>query len=242
MERVWTSYLTEDDKLVIEKGGYGKSRGLGTSPMLVVIDAQYNYVGEDKPVGEQLAEWPSGGGAPAWAAIRRIRPLVEEARSAGVPVLFTTNCLMPPKASYQDRVFTTEVVSFPGLTHIGEDKDFTPLIEKAKALGGYAQEHPMTGLNGGTTVTTGFGHHAVLSVAEPVISAIKSGDLSHIFLVGGCDGARPGRNYYTEFVRQTPKDTAVLTLACGKFRFNDMDLGTVGGLPRLMDMGQCNDA
>lgn len=91
MERVWTSYLTEDDKLVIEKGGYGKSRGLGTSPMLVVIDAQYNYVGEDKPVGEQLAEWPSGGGAPAWAAIRRIRPLVEEARSAGVPVLFTRN-------------------------------------------------------------------------------------------------------------------------------------------------------
>ncbi len=158
------------------------------------------------------------------------------------PILFTTNCLMPPKASYQDRVFTTEVVSFPGLTHIGEDKDFTPLIEKAKALGGYAQEHPMTGLNGGTTVTTGFGHHAVLSVAEPVINAIKSGDLSHIFLVGGCDGARPGRNYYTEFVRQTPKDTAVLTLACGKFRFNDMDLGTVGGLPRLMDMGQCNDA
>lgn len=158
------------------------------------------------------------------------------------PILFTTNCLMPPKASYQDRVFTTEVVSYPGLTHIGTDKDFTPLIEKAKALGGYAQEHPMTGLNGGTTVTTGFGHHAVLSVAEPVISAIKSGDLSHIFLVGGCDGARPGRNYYTEFVRQTPKDTVVLTLACGKFRFNDMDLGTVGGLPRLMDMGQCNDA
>ena len=158
------------------------------------------------------------------------------------PVLFTTNCLMPPKSSYADRVFTTEVVSFPGLTHIGEDKDFTPVIEKALALGGYAEPQHFTGINGGAAVTTGFGHHAVLSVADTVVEAVKSGALKHIFLVGGCDGARTGRNYYTEFVKQTPADTAVLTLACGKFRFNDMELGTIGGLPRIMDMGQCNDA
>ena len=158
------------------------------------------------------------------------------------PVLFTTNCLMPPKASYADRVFTTAVVSYPELTHIGEDKDFTPVIEKALALGGYAENMVFTGINGGSTVVTGFGHGAVLSVAEQVIDAVKSGAVRHFFLVGGCDGARPGRNYYTEFVKQTPADTVVLTLACGKFRFNDLDLGTIGGLPRLMDVGQCNDA
>ena len=158
------------------------------------------------------------------------------------PVLFTTNCLMPPKASYADRVFTTAVVSYPEITHIGEDKDFTPVIEKALALGGYNEDKPFTGINGGSTVVTGFGHGAVLSVAEQVIEAVKSGAIRHFFLVGGCDGARPGRNYYTEFVKQTPADTVVLTLACGKFRFNDLDLGTIGGLPRLMDVGQCNDA
>ena len=158
------------------------------------------------------------------------------------PVLFTTNCLMPPKASYADRVFTTAVVSYPEITHIGEDKDFTPVIEKALALGGYNEDKPFTGINGGGTVMTGFGHGAVLSVAEQVIEAVKSGAIRHFFLVGGCDGARPGRNYYTEFVKQTPADTVVLTLACGKFRFNDLDLGTIGGLPRLMDVGQCNDA
>lgn len=158
------------------------------------------------------------------------------------PVLFTTNCLMPPKASYADRVFTTEVVSYPGAVHIGEDKDFTPVIEKALELGGYAEDQEFTGINGGKTVTTGFGHNAVLSAADKVIDAIKAGDLKHIFLVGGCDGARSGRSYYTEFVKQTPSDTAVLTLACGKYRFNDLDLGSVGGLPRIMDMGQCNDA
>ena len=158
------------------------------------------------------------------------------------PVLFTTNCLMPPKASYADRVFTTAVVSYPEITHIGEDKDFTPVIEKALALGGYNEDKPFTGINGGGTVMTGFGHGAVLSVAEQVIGAVKSGAVRHFFLVGGCDGARPGRNYYTEFVKQTPADTVVLTLACGKFRFNDLDLGTIGGLPRLMDVGQCNDA
>ena len=158
------------------------------------------------------------------------------------PVLFTTNCLMPPRASYADRVFTTAVVSYPEITHIGEDKDFTPVIEKALALGGYNEDKPFTGINGGGTVMTGFGHGAVLSVAEQVIDAVKAGVIKHFFLVGGCDGARPGRNYYTEFVKKTPADTVVLTLACGKYRFNDLDLGTIGGLPRLMDVGQCNDA
>ena len=158
------------------------------------------------------------------------------------PILFTTNCLMPPKASYADRVFTTEVVSFPGMTHIGQDKDFTPVIEKALALGGFETDRTFPGINGGESLTTGFGHNAVLSVADTVIGAVKAGALKHIFLVGGCDGARAGRNYYTEFVKQTPADTAVLTLACGKYRFNDLDLGSLGGLPRLMDMGQCNDA
>ena len=158
------------------------------------------------------------------------------------PILFTTNCLMPPKASYADRVFTTEVVSFPGMTHIGEEKDFTPVIEKALELGGFDSDRRFPGINGGESVTTGFGHNTVLSVADTVIGAVKAGALKHIFLVGGCDGARAGRNYYTAFVKQTPADTAVLTLACGKYRFNDLDLGTIGGLPRIMDMGQCNDA
>ena len=158
------------------------------------------------------------------------------------PVLFTTNCLMSPRASYADRVFTTAVVSYPEITHIGEDKDFTPVIEKALELGGYNEDKPFTGINGGSTVMTGFGHGAVLGVADQVIEAVKSGAIRHFFLVGGCDGARPGRNYYTEFVKQTPADTVVLTLACGKYRFNDLDLGTIGGLPRLMDVGQCNDA
>lgn len=158
------------------------------------------------------------------------------------PILFTTNCLMPVKDSYADRVFTTEVVSYPGLTHIGENKDFTPVIEKALELGGYAKDTRFTGINGGDHVMTGFGHGTVLGVADQVIEAVKSGAIRHFFLVGGCDGAKTGRNYYTEFVRQTPADTVVLTLACGKYRFNDLDLGTIGGLPRLMDMGQCNDA
>jgi len=158
------------------------------------------------------------------------------------PILFTTNCLMPPKASYKDRVFTTEVVSYPEVVHIGEDKDFTPVIEKALELGGFAEDTQFTGINGGTTVTTGFSHSAVLSVADTVIEAVKSGAIRHFFLVGGCDGAKPGRNYYTEFVKQAPADTVILTLACGKYRFNDLDIGTIGGLPRIMDMGQCNDA
>lgn len=158
------------------------------------------------------------------------------------PVLFTTNCLMPVKESYADRVFTTEVVSYPGMVHIGEDKDFTPVIAKALELGGFDEAKTFTGINGGTKVMTGFGHGAVLGVADQVAEAVKSGAIRHFFLVGGCDGARMGRNYYTEFVKQAPKDTVILTLACGKYRFHDLDLGTIGGLPRLMDMGQCNDA
>ena len=158
------------------------------------------------------------------------------------PVLFTTNCLMPVRDSYKDRVFTTEVVSYPGMVHIGEDKDFTPVIKKALELGGYTENKVMTGINGGTQVMTGFAHDAVLSSADKIVAAVKAGAIKHFFLVGGCDGARPGRNYYTEFVKQTPTDSIVLTLACGKYRFNDLDLGTIGGFPRIMDMGQCNDS
>lgn len=158
------------------------------------------------------------------------------------PVLFTTNCLMPVKPSYADRVFTTEVVSYPEMVHIGDEKDFTPVIEKALELGGYLEDQEMTGINDGKEVMTGFAHGTVLGAADQVIDGVKQGAISHFFLVGGCDGARTGRNYYTDFVKQTPKDSVILTLACGKYRFNDLDLGTIGGLPRIMDMGQCNDA
>lgn len=163
---------------------------------------------------------------------------------AGIPapILFTTNCLMPPRSSYADRVFTTAMVSYPEMQHIGEEKDFTPVIEKALALGGYPEAQVFTGVNGGHSVMTGFARNTVLGVAGQVVEAVKAGQIRHFFLVGGCDGARPGRNYYTEFVKNTPRDTVVLTLACGKYRFNDLDLGTVAGLPRLMDVGQCNDA
>ncbi len=157
-------------------------------------------------------------------------------------ILFTTNCIMPVKDSYKDRVFTTSVVQYPECVHIGGDKDFTPVINKALELGGYSEDKQMTGINGGDTLTVGFGHNTVLSVADKVIDAVKTEKLKHIFLVGGCDGAKTGRNYYTEFVKQTPRDTLVLTLACGKYRFNDLDLGDINGIPRLLDMGQCNDA
>jgi len=151
-------------------------------------------------------------------------------------ILLTTNCLMPPKASYVDRLFTTAAVGYPGLAHIGPDKNFAPVINKALALGGYKELQP------GGTFTTGFGRNAVLSVADKVVGAVKSGAVKRFYLVGGCDGAKPGRNYFTDFVKQTPGHSIVLTLACGKFRFNDLDLGSIDGLPRLMDMGQCNDA
>ena len=159
--------------------------------------------------------------------------------------LFTTNCLMPPRPSYADRVFTTAVVAYPGLVHIPEvdgKKDFTPVINKALELGGWPEDKHFTGINGGSELLTGFAHNTVLSVADTVIQAVKDGAIRHFFLVGGCDGAKPGRNYYTDFVKNTPKDTVILTLACGKYRFNDLDLGEIGGLPRIMDMGQCNDA
>ena len=159
--------------------------------------------------------------------------------------LFTTNCLMPPRASYVDRVFTTAVVAYPGLVHISDNngkKDFTPVIDKALELGGWDEDKHFTGINGGSTLTTGFAHNTVLGAADTVIQAVKDGAIKHFFLVGGCDGAKPGRNYYTDFARNTPKDTIILPLACGKFRFNDLDLGEIGGLPRILDMGQCNDA
>ncbi len=160
--------------------------------------------------------------------------------------LFTTNCLMPPKQSYSDRVFTTSVVGYPALKHIpdGKDgvKDFSPVIEKALELGGWNEDKKFTGINGGSELMTGFARNTVLGVADKVIDAVKAGAIKHFFLVGGCDGAKPGRNYYTEFVQKAPKDTVILTLACGKFRFNDLDIGEIGGLPRIMDMGQCNDA
>ncbi len=158
------------------------------------------------------------------------------------PILFTTNCLMPVKESYADRVFTTEVVSYPGMVHIGEDKDFTPVIEKALELGGFPEDRQFAGTNGGTKITTGFSHGTILSLAGPIIDAVKSGAIRRFFLVGGCDGARPGRSYYRDFVQQTPADTIILTLACGKYRFHDLDLGSIGDFPRIMDMGQCNDA
>ncbi|MDZ7724926.1 MAG: hydroxylamine reductase [candidate division KSB1 bacterium] len=155
----------------------------------------------------------------------------------GVPAayLFNTNCIQKPKPSYRDQVFTSQLVAWPGVTHI-ENYDFSPVIDKALQLGGLTEEQP------GGTLMTGFGHNAVMNVADNVVDAVKNGDIRHFFLVGGCDGAKPGRNYYTEFVEKTPEDTVVLTLACGKFRFNDKDLGEIGGLPRLMDVGQCNDA
>ncbi|QQO08877.1 hydroxylamine reductase [Breznakiella homolactica] len=186
----------------------------------------------------KLKEYPhlKGNFGTAWQSQQK------EFDGIPAPVLFTTNCLMPVRDSYRDRIFTTAVVAYPGMVHIGNKKDFTPVIDKALELGGYTENHPMTGINGGTEVTTGFGHGTVLGAAEKVIGAVKSGDIKHFFLVGGCDGAKPGRNYYTEFVKSTPKDTVILTLACGKYRFNDLDIGEIGGLPRIMDMGQCNDA
>ncbi len=158
------------------------------------------------------------------------------------PILFTTNCLMPVRQSYSDRVFTTSVVSYPDLVHIDEDRDFTPVIEKALECGGYDEDHPMTGINGGKTVMTGFAHGTVLSNAGKVVDLIKKGKIKHFFLIGGCDGAAPGRSYYTEFAKKTPMDTVILTLACGKYRLNDLKLGEIEGLPRILDMGQCNDA
>ncbi len=151
------------------------------------------------------------------------------------PVLFTTNCIQKPRDEYKDRIFTTGLVGWPGCTHI-EDKDFTPVIEKALAMEGFTDDQDRG------TVMVGFARNAVLGVADKVIEAVKNKDIRHFFLVGGCDGAKPGRDYFTKFVEQVPEDCIVLTLACGKFRFFDKDLGDIGGIPRLLDVGQCNDA
>lgn len=158
------------------------------------------------------------------------------------PVLFTTNCIMPVRQSYCDRVFTTSVVSYPELVHIGDDKDFTPVIKKAIECGGYSEDKEMTGMNGGHTVVTGYARNAVLENAEKIAELVKSGKIKHFFLIGGCDGASPSRSYYTDFAKLTPPDTIILTLACGKYRLNDLDLGDIDGIPRILDCGQCNDA
>jgi hydroxylamine reductase len=150
-------------------------------------------------------------------------------------IVMTTNCIQKPQESYNGNIFTTGLVGWPGISHI-PDKDFSAVIEKAFALPGFAED-----MNG-REVMCGFGHNAVMGVADKVIDAVKSGAIKHFFLVAGCDGAKPGRNYYTRFVEQVPKDCVVLTLACGKFRFFDKDLGDIGGIPRLLDIGQCNDA
>ncbi|WP_339132947.1 MAG: hydroxylamine reductase [Candidatus Electrothrix sp. GW3-4] len=151
------------------------------------------------------------------------------------PVLFTTNCIQKPKEEYQERIFTTGLVGWPGVSHIA-GKDFTPVIDKALAMDGWQDDVD----NG--SVMVGFARNAVLGVADKVIEAVKNKDIRHFFLVGGCDGAKPGRDYFTKFVEQVPDDCMVLTLACGKFRFFDKDLGDIGGIPRLLDIGQCNDA
>lgn len=154
-------------------------------------------------------------------------------------ILMTTNCLMRPRDSYKDRIYSTNVVGWEGVKHIGKndkgEKDFSEIIQQALELGGFTEdEEPHE-------ILVGFGHHATLSYADKIVEAVKSGKLRHFFLIGGCDGARPGRNYYTEFAKMVPKDCIILTLACGKYRFNKLDFGEVAGLPRLLDVGQCND-
>jgi len=155
-------------------------------------------------------------------------------------ILMTTNCIQKPRDSYMDNIFTTGLVAWPDVRHIEADenghKDFTPVIERALALGGFPEDKE------DVVITVGFGRNAVLGVANKVIDAVKTGQIKHFFLIGGCDGAKPGRNYYTEFAESTPADTVMLTLACGKYRFNKGEYGDIGGIPRLLDVGQCNDA
>ncbi len=150
-------------------------------------------------------------------------------------ILMTTNCIQRPVESYLGNIFTTGPVGYPGVPHIS-GKDFSPVIRKALEMPGFQEDSE------GKTVLVGFGRNAVLSVADKVIAAVKSGHIKHFILVGGCDGAKPGRSYYTEFVEKAPKNTVILTLACGKFRFFDKDLGSIDEIPRLLDIGQCNDA
>ena len=150
-------------------------------------------------------------------------------------ILMTTNCIQRP-TNYTDRIFTTGLVAFPGVRHIDEKKDFTPVIEAALAAPGFEED------GDDKRILVGFGHNTVLNAAGKVVKLVKAGKIRHFFLVGGCDGAKSGRNYYTDFTSQAPKDTVILTLACGKFRFNKLDFGDIDGLPRLLDVGQCNDA
>jgi len=150
-------------------------------------------------------------------------------------ILMTTNCIQKPKDTYKARIFTSGLVAWPGVDHIA-DGNFKPVIEAALAAPGFAADEA------GKTILVGFGHGTVLGVAGQVIDAVKSGEIKRFFLIGGCDGAKSGRNYYTDFAQAVPKDCVILTLACGKFRFNKLDFGTVAGLPRLLDVGQCNDA
>ena len=154
-------------------------------------------------------------------------------------ILMTTNCLMRPRDSYKDRIYSTNVVGWDGVKHIGKnengEKDFGSIIKQALELGGFPEDEEAH------DILVGFGHHAALSYAEQIVAAVKDRQLRHFFLIGGCDGARPGRNYYTEFAKMVPKDCMILTLACGKYRFNKLEFGEVAGLPRLLDVGQCND-
>lgn len=151
------------------------------------------------------------------------------------PIVLTSNCIIEPAKSYRQRIFTTGPVGWPGVRHI-ENGNYAPLIQAAKALPGYKETLDEK------TVTVGFGHNTVLSIADKVIDAVKAGAIKHFFVIGGCDGAKSGRNYYTELAESTPDDTVMLTLGCNKFRFNDQDFGNIGGIPRLLDVGQCNDA
>lgn len=154
-------------------------------------------------------------------------------------ILMTTNCLMRPRESYIDRIYSTNVVGWEGVKHIGRkengDKDFSEIIQQAIELGGYPEDQEPQ------EILVGFGHHAALSYADKIVEAVKAGKIRHFFLIGGCDGARSGRNYYTEFAKLVPEDCMILTLACGKYRFNKLEFGEVAGLPRFLDVGQCND-
>ena len=231
------------------------SLGVKKGPAIIVS-------GHDLPDLEQLLQQTEGKGiniythgemlpAHAYPELKKYKHLVGHFGSAwqnqqkefdAIPavVLMTTNCIQKPKDSYKDRIFTTGLVAWPDVSHIEQKgdgkKDFSKVIEKAKDLGGFKDTKE------GKNIVIGFAHKTVLGVADKVIEAVKAKSIRHFFLIGGCDGAKPGRNYYTEFARKVPQDCVILTLACGKFRFNTLDFGEIGGIPRLLDTGQCNDA
>ncbi len=151
-------------------------------------------------------------------------------------IVMTTNCIQKPRDSYFNRIFTTGLVAWPGVKHIGPDKDFSPVIKAALEAPGFPSDEPEK------TILVGFGHNAVMAAAPKVIELVKAGKIKHFFLIGGCDGSKPERNYYTEFAQKVPKDSVILTLACGKFKFNRLEFGDIEGIPRLLDIGQCNDS